>query len=208
MARTFIRQDIQIGSTNDTLIGFNDAVSPAATMESAAGTVADDLNNLRSMVSNLIDVQANDWYTDAVTPATLETGTQRGVNDLNSDLHAVEKKRVLREVQNLEDVTVGGADNFVILALSELPAQTTAAVGSVTTLGTVVAFHSGTFGQHSLDEVAGPTAVSPLNLVHIIDATTHDPILSSGSIVYGLLQTETVTDGHTMTGTTALRAQI
>jgi len=295
-------------------------------MESAAGTVADDLNNLRSMVSNLIDVQANDWYTDAVTPATLETGTQRGVNDLNVDLHAVEKKRILREVQSLEDVDVGAAatgtltstaqpanddtvtigsqtytykttltgaadevllgaaqansmenlrraingdgvagtnygtgtvantdvsatdtgttvvvtallggtgpnsvattevgantswggatlsggldENFVILALSELPAQTTAAVGAVTTLGSVVAEHTGTFGQHSLDEVAGPTAISPLNLVHVIDSLTHDSILSNGTLVYGLLQTEDGTDGHTMTGTTTTRAQI
>lgn len=208
MARTWIRQDIQIGSTNDTLAGFADNVSPAATMESAASTITDDLNNLRSLVSLHLDNQGGNWYDDLNTPATLETGTQRGVNDLNTGLHAVEKKRVLREVQNLEDVTVGGTDNFVILALSEVPAQDTAAVGSVTTLGTVVAFHSGTFGQHSLDEVAGPTAVSPLNLVHIIDASTHDPILSGGSIVYGLLQTETATDEHTMTGTTPVRAQI
>ncbi len=208
MARTWIRQDIQIGSTNDTLAGFVDNTSPAATMESAASTITDDLNNLRSLVSLHLDNQGGNWYDDLNTPATLETGSQRGVNDLNTGLHAVEKKRVLREVQNLEDVTVGGADNFVILSLSEVPAQDTAAVGSVTTLGTVVAFHSGTFGQHSLDEVTGPTAVSPLNLVHIIDASTHDPILSSGGIVYGLLQTETATDEHTMTGTTPVRAQI
>lgn len=208
MARTFIRQDIQIGSTNDTLIGFNDAVSPAATMESAAGTVADDLNNLRSMVSNLIDVQAGDWYTDANTPATLETGTQRGVNDLNSDLHAVEKKRVLARLFVHTDVTVTAAQNFEILLLAELPSVTTAAVGSVTTLGIVAAEHAGTFGTHSLDVVAGSNFSSPKNLCEIVDSVTHDPILSGGQIIWGLFQTEDGTDGHTMTGTTPVRAQI
>jgi len=326
MARTFIRQDIQIGSTNDTLIGFNDAVSPAATMESGAGTVADDLNNLRSMVSNLIDVQAGNWYTDANIPATLETGVKRGVNDLNSGLHAVEKKRILRDVHNLVDVcagaaatgtltaggqpanddtvtigsqvytwktvltgaadevfiggtvalslenlrrainadgvagtnygtgTVANADvtatdtattvvataiiggtagnsiattesgattswggatlsggldaNFLILGTGELPTQTIAAVGLVSTLGTVVAAHTGTFGTHSLDEVAGSNALSPLNLMLIVDGDTRDPILSAGREVWGLLQSESATDGHTITDATTTRVQI
>jgi hypothetical protein len=209
MARTFIRQDIQIGSTNDTLIGFNDAVAPAATMESGAGTIADDLNNLRSMVSYFNDLQTGNWYDPLTAPTLFATeGAIRGIQGVADDLHAVERKRVLRDVHSLVDVTVGGTDNFVILGSGELPTQTTAAVGAVTTLGTVVAEHTGTFGQHALDEVAGATAVSPKNLMLIVDGSTRDPILSGGRQVYGLLQSEFSADGTTITQTTPNRVQI
>jgi hypothetical protein len=103
----------------------------------------------------------------------------------------------------------GGAGDVVILGTGELPAQTTAAVGAVTTLGTVVAAHGGTFGEHALDEVSGTTAISPKNLLTIVDGATRDPILSSGRQVYGLLQGESgVTDGATITDTTTTRVQI
>jgi len=208
MARTFIRQDAQIGSTLDTLIGFSDAVAPAATMESGAGTIADDLNNLRSIASLLKDGQAGNWYDDLVAPSTLEAGTKRGVDAVNDGLHAVEKKRVLADTFIHTDVTVTAAQNFEILLLAELPSNAIAAVGAVTTLGTVAAFHSGTFGQHSLDLVAGSDAVSPLNLGLVVDSATHDPLVSAGRQIWALFQTETVTDGHTMTGTTPVRAQL
>jgi hypothetical protein len=331
MAKTWIRQDAQIGSTQDTLLGFVDNTTPAATMESAASTITDDLNNIRSMLSEHVDNQANDWYTGLITPSALETGTERGINGLNTGLHAVEKKRVLRNVHSLVDVTVtagvqsvgiltltgqpldtetvtigakvytfqtaltdvngnvligasasdsldnliaaiglgagagtlyatsmtvntdvsaaagagdtmdvtallagvagdaiastqtltngtwgggtlsGGVDgeNWVILDTGELPAQLISATGAVTTLGTVTALHGGSFGSHSLTEVAGVTAISPQNLTVIVDGSTRDPILSNGYVVYGLLQGESgLTDGVTITDATTTRVQI
>jgi hypothetical protein len=101
----------------------------------------------------------------------------------------------------------GGTGDMVILTLAQLPVNTTSAVGSVTTLGTVTAYNAN-FGTADLAEVTGPDALSPKNLVRLVDHTTGDPILSSGRVVYGLLQVETVTDGDTMTGTTPHRAQI
>jgi hypothetical protein len=101
----------------------------------------------------------------------------------------------------------GGAGDMVILALSELPSQTTAAIGAVTTLGTVGAYNSD-FGNIALDEVAGPHALNPKNLMAIVDADSGDPLLSSGRQIWGLFQTESNTDGSTMTGTTPNRAQI
>jgi hypothetical protein len=102
----------------------------------------------------------------------------------------------------------GGAGDVNVLTAPQLPSNTTAAVGLVTTLGTVVAAHTGTFGVISLDEVLGSNAISPKNLLLIVDGQTRDPIFSSSRIIYGLLQTENATDGHTMTGTTPNRAQI
>jgi hypothetical protein len=141
-------------------------------------------------------------------PTTLETGIKRGVDKINADLHAVEKKRVLRDVTNVgTDITVTAAQNWEILGAGELPAQTTAAVGNVTTLGTVVAYDS-VFTGNTLDEVAGPHALNPKNLMEIVDASTGDPILSSGRRIWGLLQSESNTDGHTITATTPTRVKI
>ena len=319
MARTFIRQDTQIQSSDV----FDDTIAPSlANFETNPLNIEVDLNNVRSMLSHLLDVQVGNWYDVISTPSTLETGAQRGVSDLNNALHLVEKKRILRDVCSLVDITVpasvtatstivtdvqanytdaqtftltdatgqsitfefdtvpngvgggntavdisadttadnvrdriitaingvagtllitagnggagtvsltqdvggssgntsigttggppgtfnaftGGTGDVVILGTGELPSQTTAAVGAVTTLGTVVATHTGTFGSVSLDEVSGPNAVQPKNLMQIVDGNTRDPILSSSRVVYGLLQGESgVTDGATITDTT------
>jgi hypothetical protein len=329
MARTFIRQDTQI-RTSDV---YDDTVAPTeAAFETNPVHIETDLNNVRSMLSHLLDVQAGNWYDVINTPSTLETGTQRGISNLNTDLHALEKKRVLRRVKLLTDITVpagvaatgvlsyaanvsngdqittgsktytyetaltnvdgnvligasasdsldnliaainlgagsgslyaaattangfisgaagagdtmdataliqgtqgntivttdptdgggvitwtsgatltGGTGDLVILGAGELPSQTTAAVGAVTTLGTVVAFDA-TFGTASLVEVAGAHALAPKNLVEIVDGNTGDPVLSTeGKRIWGLLQSETATDPHTITDTTTTRVQI
>lgn len=206
MARTFIRQDAQIGSTADALKAFDDTVAPSlANYETNPADLVDDLNNLRSMVSYLKDIQAGNWYDTQTAPATLEAGTTRGVDDLNDALHLVEKKRVLRDRINLTDITVPNGQNYVFLASGELPANTTIAVGAVTTLGTVAAVSA---GGATLDEVAGNSAISPKNLMLIVDASTRDPILSGNRQIYGLLQCENATDGHTATDTTPNRLQI
>lgn len=206
MARTFIRQATQIRKSDT----YDDTIAPSlANYETNPVTIEDDLNSVRSMLSELRDVQAGNWYDALSAPVTFENGTTRGVQDVNQDLHDLERKRVLRNVHNLVDVTVGAGNNFVILGTGELPAQTTAALGAVTTRGTVVAAHGGTFGTHALSEVAGPTTISPLNLMLIVDGASRDPILSSGRQVYGLLQAESgISDGSTITDTTTTRVQI
>lgn len=99
----------------------------------------------------------------------------------------------------------GGAGDVAILTLGQLPSNTTAAVGAVTTLGTVVAQNT-SWPNISLAEVGGSTAISPKNLCVVVDGATRDPVLSSGRQIYALFQTENGTDGHTMTGTTPNRA--
>lgn len=116
-------------------------------------------------------------------------------------------KVALRKRTNLVDVTVPSGQNFVILALGELPAQTVASADANVTLGTVVAYSAG-FGAHALDEVAGLTAISPRSLQVIVEASTRRPILSGGKRVFGLFQSENATNGHTLTDTTPNRAQI
>lgn len=205
MARTFIRQDTQIYSSDV----FDDTIAPSlANFETNPLNAEQDFNNLRSMVAHLLNVQSGNWYDEISTPSTLETGAQRGVSDLNNALHLIEKKRVLRDVHSLVDVTVPAAQNWVVLGAGEIPTQTLAAVGNVTSLGTVVEPHPATFGSHSLAETAGPNALSPKNLLLIVDGSTRDPILSDNRQVYGLLQSESNTDGHTISDGAPNRVQI
>jgi hypothetical protein len=205
MGRSLFRQATQVWQSDV----FTDNVAPsAANYETNPVSLEDDLNNLRSMGHNLLKLQTGNWYDDIATPVTFEGGAKRGVDALNQDLHDLERKRVLTGQCSLVDVTVTAAQNWETLAIGELPSNTTAAVGAVTTLGTVAAFHTGTFDTHSLVEVAGATAISPKNLCVVVDGATRDPILSGDRTVFALFQTETATDGHTMTGTTPVRAQL
>lgn len=208
MGRSIFQQETQIRAS--LVADRDDTIAPSeANYETNPVSLLDDINNLSSAISYLKDIQAGNWFDVQTAPATLEAGILRGVNDLNDGLHAVEKKRVLRDVFNVgTDVTVTASQNFEILLLAELPANTTSAVGAVTTLGTVAAHHAGSFGTHSLDELAGTNALSPKNLMLITDASTGDPILSGGYQVYGLFQVENVVNGTVLTGTTPNRAQI
>ena len=146
MGRNIFRQETQIRRSDL----YGDVLTPSeANYETTPANLEDDLNSLRSATHLLLKVQAGNWWDDLNIPSTLDTGAKRGVNDLNSALHLIEKKRVLRDVTKVgTDVTVGGTANYVILALGELPANTKAAVGLVTTLGTVAAAHGGVFGNH------------------------------------------------------------
>lgn len=209
MPRTFIRQETQIRRSD----AYIDGTTPSeAAFETNPVNIEDDLNNIRSQLHNLMKVQAGNWWDDLATPATFtgEGETQRGVDNLNTDLHELERKRALKCVWNIVSISVPATQNYVILGAGELPANTTAAVGAVTTLGTVVAPHGGSFGtSHSLAEVSGSTAINPKNLLDIVDATSRDPLLSGGRRVYGLLHGESgVTDGVTITDTTTTRVQI
>jgi hypothetical protein len=211
MGRTFIRQDVQIAPSDV----YDDTIAPTeAAYETNPANIEDNFNHLRSQIQNFLNrngasFPTGNWWGSLTQPTTLENGVIRGIDATNAALHAIEKKRVLRDVFRVGiDVGVTAAQNWEILALGELPSNTIAAVGSVTTKGTVVAFHSGTFGTHSLDEVTGPHSLNPKNLLTIVDASSGDPILSDGRQVWGLIQSETATDGHTMTGTTPVRAQI
>lgn len=327
MARTFVRQDIQIRKSDV----YDDTIAPSlANYETNTVNIEDDLNSLRSQMHNVLKNQAGNWYDDLNVPSALDTGSQRGVNDLNTDLHALERKRVLVKAISLADITVAAAvaatgtltltgnagdtetvtigtkvytfqtsltnvdgnvligatasdslDNLIaainlsagagtlyaaattangfvsaaagagdtmdvtaikagtfgntiastetlangswggstlsggsggdvkILAAGELPPNTTAAVGAVTTRGTVVASHTGTFGVASLDEIGGSNAIAPKNFVEVLHGDTRDPILSGGRVIYALLQGESgLSDGETITDTTPERVQV
>lgn len=200
MSRTFIRQVSQIRQSTT----YDDTVASGSTMESSPTNVEDDLNSLRSQVKRwLYADSAGNWYDDVPTVNT----KKRGISALNTDLNDIEEKRFLFRVSNLTDVSVPASQNWVVLGTGELPSETTASIGAVTTVGTVVAYNS-SFGAHDLAEVAGTTALSPKNLLVIVDATTGDPILSSGRTVYGLFQSESNTNGSTITDTTPNQVQI
>lgn len=211
MTRTAVRQEEQVQPSET----YTDNIVPSlANFETNTAHAEDDFNNVRSQLHNLMKVQTGNWYDDLAVPATFtgEGEAKRGVDNLNSDLHELERKRILKRRPLVGvDVAAGAGPGVTVTVLGagDLPANTTAAVGAVTTRGTVVAQATTFTTASASDVVAGGNALQPKNLCKITDATTGDPILdTSGREVYGLLQSENGTDGHTITATTPNRVQL
>ena len=211
MARTFIRQGTQIASSDV----YDDKLEPDVLWESVT-TIEEDLNNLRSQIQNILNrdgdtMPSDNWYDNIYTPSAFENGRQRGIDALNTDLHGLERKRVLTSFVSLADIQVPASQNWVVLSVAngETPSVFGGcmAVGVTETTGSVAAAHGGTFGTHSLAEVAGATAISPKNLMMIVTGSNRDPLLYENSVIYGLLQTEDGTDGHYLNDSTK-QAQI
>jgi len=203
MARTFIRQGIQIKNSDV----YDDQLEPDVLWESAS-SLEEDLNNLRSQIQNMLNrdgdtMPSDNWYDNIYTPTSFENGRQRGIDSLNNDLHSLERKRVLTSYVSVSDVTVPDGQNWVILSTAT-QAPNPAGIGKVVALGateftgSVAVQHPGTFGTHSLAEVQGATAISPKNLLMIVTGSNRDPLLHENSIIYGLLQTEDGANGHTL----------
>ena len=214
------RQDTQIRPSDL----YDDTVPPTlAAYETNAANIEDNLNHLRSQAQNFLNrsgagFPAGNWWSDITAPGTFENGTQRGINVLNTDLHDLERKRILARISQIgNDISIGApGDQYVILALSEIPAVTTMAIGTTTTLGTVAAAAT-TFGTASAtDIVTGPSVVRPNNLCVIWNSAAGSTGGEIGDVVkdvngeqiYALLQSENATDGHTATGTTPNRLQL
>ena len=203
MSRTFIRQGTQIKNSDV----YNDQSPPDVLWESAS-TLEDDLNHLRSQIQNILNRDGNtmpsdNWYDNIITPDAFENGRQRGIDALNTDLHGLERKRVLTSYVSVTDITVPDNQNWVVLsAATQVPNP--AGIGKIVALGatdftgSVAVQHAGTFGTHSLSEVGGATAISPKNLLMIVTGSNRDPLLHENSIIYGLLQTEDEINGHTL----------
>ena len=186
MARTFIRQSVQIAQS----VTYDDTVAAGATMESAPGNIEDDLNSLRSQVKRIIyDVGAGNWYDDIPTV----NSKQRGIFDLNTDLDDLEEKKIFCQVNILTDIAVPASQNWVILSVVGSEAPTLVAAVAFTQTGAVVAqsaLSAGAFNVHELIEVTGSDATNPKNLAVVRDATTGQKIQSSGRDVFALLQYE------------------
>ena len=216
MGRSFVRQDAQIRES----ITYDDSVVPSlANYETNATDIEYDLNALRSRAQDYLNrdgasMPSGDWYGIIAAPSTFESGSQRGLNTLGQDLHDLERKRILDRVSNIAlDVAPSNGVQHHILALADLPGNTTMAVGAVTTLGTVVAVATSFDTASASDDVTGPNALRPKNLLVLwhsdAGSDVGDPLEDgNGNQIYGLLQSENAADGHTATGTTSDRLQI
>ena len=207
MGRTFIRQDTQIRNSSGSYLS---NIAPSfSNYEDTVTNINEDLNNIRSQIQNFINrngvtFPTGNWYDDLTAPVTsLEAGVPRGINKLNTELHNLERKRVLTQFASLADVLVSGSQNWAVLGAGELPApgiptpnSVAVGVSSVVT-GTVAS--SVTIGSWSLALVSGSTLISPKNLCTIVTGSNRDPLLSDGKTIYALFQTDK-TDGQLLVG--------
>lgn len=178
-------------------------------------TASDSLDNLIAAIN--LAAGAGTLYATATTANTFVSAVAGAGDTLDATARtAGTGGNSIATTETAANASWGGATlsggsntaNFVVLSPGQLPPNVIAAVGSVTTRGTVSAFHTGTFGTHALDLVSGSSTINPKNLCNVIDSVTHDPILSGGRVVYALFQVQTNTDGQTLTGITPNRAQL
>lgn len=164
-----------------------------ANAESSAINIEDDLNYIRTGFKNILG-SAN-WF-DAV-PVGSDLASLVARTDLAN-------KKIIKDSEVQTDISVGGADNWVVLNVVNSEAPTlVAAIGVVTTEGAITALLPAGSGTHSLNEVVGLNSTNPKNLVKIVDGNTGDPILSGGKEIWGLLQIESVAlDGDAFDDTT------
>jgi hypothetical protein len=209
MAITKINQQ----QLQETLAGEFEDTLTAGTDLQLKEDVLGDLNAIRSQINRALNgtVAGNFWYVDTVAPTAFgDAGTQRGVNDLNLDLHSLQRKRILKRVTMVGvDLPDPGLDQFLILGAVSLPSTTALALGG-TTLGTVAAAATSFGTASATDLVAGANALQPKNLLLLIDGTTGKPVTraSDEKQVYGLFQSESAIDGSTLTDITPNRIQI
>lgn len=198
-------ETVTIGATVYT---FKAVLTPANWEVLIEATASDSLDNLIWAINNT----AGHPGKFQVPNAHPSVSAAAGVGD-TMDVTALAKGtggNTIAATETLSDVLsvwttatlTGGAGDVVILdsAPGELPGNTTAAVGAVSTRGTVVASVFGSFGLAALTEVGGGASnIQPKNFCLIIDTSTGDPCLDvNGREIYALLQSEIATDGHTI----------
>jgi hypothetical protein len=203
-------ETVTIGSTVYT---FRTPFVNAAFNIDASGTVAQTHENLRRAINGDGVAGTNYGTGTTVHPdvTAIDTATTNVITAKKSGTFA----NGIATTETGANISWGGATmsggaggDVAVLGTGELPPNTTAAVGAVTTLGTVLVSAT-SFLTASLDLLSGSTAISPKNFVEVVDGTTRDPILDGADRIYGLLQGESgVTDGATITDTTTTRVQV
>lgn len=180
---------------------FDDSIAAGQTdLETNAVTAEDDFNGLRSQMRRVMG--ETNWY-DALSG--------RDVATLSTDLTAVEESIVVCNATVLTDITVPNGQNWKLLVVASSEAPTENAAVAATTEGAIVAqsaLNGGAFDVHELIEVAGPTALAPLNLVAVRDSSTKQPLQSDAGgnarDIFALLQYEsTGADGGAFNDTSA-----
>jgi hypothetical protein len=168
MARTFIQQDTQI--INSTVYDDTLTMSAAET----ATNLEDDLNYVRTQLKTFLG--KTNWFDSLSDDFTLT---------------AIHDKRMLYWIQKTDDVAVPATQNYVLLTGATKPSHDIA-IGA-TALGAIVAQLAGAIGANDLT-----AATDNGNVMQIRDASTNQPILTSGGYeVYGLLQVGSdATDGN------------
>lgn len=172
---------------------FDDTLSAAtiSTIESTSVDHADFWTGVLSQLKRFLHGNDSGNWHDSPTSAFAKDASMKALA-ARTDLA---DKLALRLKYNLNDVTVGGSADFVLLTGTSKPDEVIAIANS--NKGGVAAQLAGAVGANSLTENSGGNALKPRNLVYVFDGSTGDEIQSSGRVIYGLLQVgSSATDGN------------
>jgi hypothetical protein len=167
MGRTFLRQAAQVNKS----LTFADTLSAGATLESSSTSIEGDLNSVRSQLHRILDATVGThWYNDVATV----NSKKRGLLQLNTNLDAVEVKRMLLRSYNLTDIAISGTSAVAATGSITVVAKASLVDGDLFTIkdGTrAVAFYFDVTGSYTPGGGYGPLKVR-VNVSGCTDATS------------------------------------
>lgn len=191
MPQSMLRPDCQVQNSSV----YNDQLAPGSALMTAAMSLEDDLNGLRSVIRNL-NGSGGRW-SDPIF--TTPDGKQRAVAQLNISLDTLETKTVINRSSILTPISVPAGQSYVILSQSGNQDPSIPAAFGPATLGAVVALSSqsgAAFAANELTTNAGGDALNPKNLALVHNNANGQVIESGGQDIFALLQVEGgATDG-------------
>jgi hypothetical protein len=205
MARTFLRQDVQIGQS----VAYNATLAAGTALQTGALSLQDDLNALRTQVNRLLAADfSSSWTSDVATV----NGKKRSVNQLNFSLDGIESKPLLFPVQSGSTLAIPAGQNFIVLSVAGNQTPTQSMAIGATTSGAVVAQSASTgsaFAANELTAQVGTNALAPKNLCRLHDSVTGQVLNSSDADIYGLIQVEAgAADGASFSDTAGSRVKL
>ena len=104
------QDQVRVVSTyTDTIAAGSTTLEPTV---ASGASIEDNIHGVISQINRILNATTtgNNWFVDINVPPSFEGGAKRGVRDLNTDLHDLERKRMLKRVSVIgKDIPVSTA---------------------------------------------------------------------------------------------------
>ena len=182
----------------------DDSVVETSTLRQVEFTSGDTANTVRDTIIAAI----NGAPALSITASSGGDATVSLLHDSNGSFSNIPMSETVNDTDFVVSGMTGGTGDSVTLvqASSETPSRNIAIATTVS--GAVCSQLSHLVGRAALTEIGGDVALSPQNLLFIMDGSTGDPLRSDYRTIYGLLQVESTATDNTAFDDSTNQAQI